>query len=83
MMTTRPAEKDQIRMVVRNLQPKLLQKMIVLPLPTFADLYEVGVQIEDTMKQGLIDHENEHPKRAFTRSSNAATSSKAAARTFV
>ena len=33
------------------------------------------------MKQGLIDHEKEQPKRAFTRSSNAATSSNAAART--
>ena len=57
MMTTRPLEKDQIRMVVCNLQPKLMQKMIVLPLPTFADLHEIGVQIEDAIKQGLIDHE--------------------------
>lgn len=82
MMTTRPAKKDQIRMVVHNLQPKLMQKMIVLPLLTFADLHEIGVQIEDAMKQGLIDHEKEQCKRAFTRSSNAATSSNAAARTF-
>jgi len=59
MMTTRPVEKDQIRMVVRNLQPKLMQKMIVLPLPTFADLHEIGIQIEDAMKQGLIDHGRE------------------------
>ncbi|KAL7178185.1 hypothetical protein ACSBR2_031353 [Camellia fascicularis] len=59
MMTIRPTDKDQIRMVVRNLQPKLMQKMIVLPLPTFADLHEIGVQIEDVMKQGLIDQEKE------------------------
>ena len=59
MMTTRPVKKDQIQMVVRNLQPKLMQKMIALPLPTFADLHEIGVQIEDAMKQGLIDHERE------------------------
>ncbi|KAF5932561.1 hypothetical protein HYC85_028732 [Camellia sinensis] len=81
MMTTRLAEKDQIRMVMRNLQPKLLQKMIVLPLPTFADLHEVGVQIEDAMKQGLIDQEREQPKWPFTRGLNAATSSNATART--
>ena len=56
--------------------------MIVLPLPTFADLHEIGVQIEDAMKQGLIDHEKEQPKRAFTRSSNATMSSNTAARTF-
>ncbi|KAL7202071.1 hypothetical protein ACSBR1_033698 [Camellia fascicularis] len=42
-MTTRPVDKDQIRMIMRNLQPRLMQKMIVLPLPTFADLHEIGV----------------------------------------
>ena len=50
MMTIRPVNKDQIRMVVRNLQPKLMQKMIILHLPTFADLHKIGVQIEDAMK---------------------------------
>ncbi|KAL7224487.1 hypothetical protein ACSBR1_025860 [Camellia fascicularis] len=59
MMTIRPVDKDQIRMVVRNLQPKLMQKMIVLPLPTFADLHEIGMQIEDAMEQGLIDQDKE------------------------
>ena len=50
MMTIRPVDKDQIRMVVHNLQPKLMQKMIVLLHPTFANLHEIGVQIEDAMK---------------------------------
>ena len=50
MLPIRPTDKDQIRMVVCNLQPKLMQKMIVLPFPTFSDLYEIGVQIEDAMK---------------------------------
>ena len=54
--------------------------MIVLPFPTFSDLHEMGVQIEDAMKQGLIDQEKEQPRRAFTRSSNATTSGDAAAR---
>ncbi|KAF5934446.1 hypothetical protein HYC85_030617 [Camellia sinensis] len=80
MMTIRPTDKDQIRMVVRNLQPKLMQKMIVLPFPSFLDLHEMGVQIEDAMKPGLIDQEKEQPRRAFTRSSNATTSGDAAAR---
>ncbi|KAF5934627.1 hypothetical protein HYC85_030798 [Camellia sinensis] len=71
MMTTRHSEKDQVRMVVCNLQGKLLQKMIVLPLFTIIELYEIGVQIEDAMKQGLITDEKEKPKRTFTRSSNA------------
>ncbi|KAF5934451.1 hypothetical protein HYC85_030622 [Camellia sinensis] len=80
MMTLRPTDKDQIRMIVRNLQPKLMQKMIVLPFPTFPDLHEMGVQIEDAMKQGLIDQEKEQPRRAFSRSSNATTSGDGAAR---
>ena len=80
MMTIRPVDKDQIQMVVRSLQPKLMQKMIVLPFPTFSDLHEMGVQIEDAMKQGLIDQEKEQPRRAFSRSSNATTSGDAAAR---
>ncbi|CAL5331373.1 unnamed protein product [Camellia sinensis] len=80
MMTLRPTDKDQIRMIVRNLQSKLMQKMIVIPFPTFSDLHEMGVQIEDAMKQGLFDQEKEQPRRAFTRSSNATTSGDAAAR---
>ena len=57
-----------------------MQKMIVLPFPTFSDLHEMGVQIEDAIKQGLIDQEKKQPRRAFTRSSNATTSGDAAAR---
>ncbi|KAF5934477.1 hypothetical protein HYC85_030648 [Camellia sinensis] len=80
MMTLRPTDKDQIRMIVRNLHPKLMQKMIVIPFPTFSDLHEMGVQIEDAMKQGLLDQEKEQPGRAFSRNSNATTSGDAAVR---
>ena len=65
-------------MVVRNLHDKLLQKMIVLPLFTFAELHEIGVQIEDTMKQGLITDETETAKRLFVHSSSAASGRTAA-----
>ena len=80
MMTLRPTDKDQIRMIVRNLQPKLMQKMIVLPLPTSSDLHEMGVQIEDAMKQGLIDQDREQPRRTFNRNNNAGPSGAATAR---
>ena len=49
-MTLRPTDKDQIRMIVRNLHPKLKQRMIVIPFLTLADLHEMVVQIEDAMK---------------------------------
>ncbi|KAF5932603.1 hypothetical protein HYC85_028774 [Camellia sinensis] len=74
MMTLRPTDKDQIRMIVRNLQPKLMQKMIVLLFPTFSDLHEMGVQIEDVLKQGLIDNDRKQPRRTFNRNTNAGPS---------
>ena len=61
-------------MIVRNLQLKLMQKMIVLPFPTFSDLHEMGVQIEDALKQGLIDNDREQPRRTFNRNTNAGPS---------
>ncbi|GMQ11233.1 hypothetical protein CsSME_00053943 [Camellia sinensis var. sinensis] len=75
MMTNRPLEKDQIRMIVRNLHGKMLQKMIVLPLFTFNDLHEIGVQIEDAIKQGIIVDDKEPVRKPFGRSSNATTNS--------
>ena len=54
--------------------------MIVLPLFTFTELHEMGVQIEDAMKQGLITDEKEQAKRPFMCSSNATTSGSTTAR---
>ncbi|KAF5934569.1 hypothetical protein HYC85_030740 [Camellia sinensis] len=81
MMTLRPTDKDQIRMIVRNLHTKLMQRMIVIPFPTFADLHEMGVQIEDALKQGLFDQDREQPRRTFNRNNNAGPSGAATART--
>ncbi|KAL7170381.1 hypothetical protein ACSBR2_035280 [Camellia fascicularis] len=53
-MANMPLEKDHVRMVVRNLHGRLLQKMIVLSLFNFKDLHEIRVQIEDAIKQGII-----------------------------
>jgi len=80
MMTLRPMDKDQIRMIVRNLQPKLMKRMIVLPFPTFSDLHEMRVQIEDAMKQGLFDQDRKQPRRTFNRNNNAGPSGAANAR---
>ena len=78
MMTTRPFDKDQIRMIVRNLHGMLLQKIIVLPLFTFPDLHGMGVQIEDAIRQGIFAEDNERLKRNVARSSNATTDGSAA-----
>ena len=46
MMTLRPTDKDQIRMIVRNLQPKLMQKMIVLPFLLFLTYMKWGCRLK-------------------------------------
>ncbi|XP_028086261.1 uncharacterized protein LOC114287183 [Camellia sinensis] len=75
MMTNMPSEKDQIRMVVRNLYGKILQKMIVLPFFSFKYLHQMGVQILDVMKQRIILDEQEPVRKTFVCDSNATRSS--------
>ena len=50
MMASRPPKKEQVRIIVRNLRERLLQKMVVLPLFNFKDLHEIEVQIEDAIR---------------------------------
>ncbi|KAF5933227.1 hypothetical protein HYC85_029398 [Camellia sinensis] len=38
------------------------------------DLHEMGVQIEDALKQGLIDNDKEQPRRTFNRNTNVGPS---------
>ncbi|XP_028108808.1 uncharacterized protein LOC114307614 [Camellia sinensis] len=73
-MTSRPFEKEQVKLVVQNLEPDMLQKMIVAPLSTFASLHELGGQIESTFKKGIIHRTREPAKKPFTRNTNASTS---------
>ncbi|KAL7186396.1 hypothetical protein ACSBR2_028192 [Camellia fascicularis] len=70
MMTTRPSEKDQIRMIVQNLH---VQKMIVLPLFAFPEFHEIRVQIEDAIRQGVFVEDNEPLKKIVVHNSNATT----------
>ncbi|XP_028084041.1 uncharacterized protein LOC114285214 [Camellia sinensis] len=72
-ITSRPSEREQVRLVVQNLELDMLQKMIVAPLSTFASLHELGVQIESAFKKGIIHKTSEPAKKPFTRSTNAST----------
>ena len=54
-MTTRPTEKDQVRMVIKNLQPQLMKHLIVQPLNTFEKLFDVGIQVEDAIRNGFLE----------------------------
>ena len=52
------AEKDQVRMIVRNVSPNLVKRLQIMNLKTFIDLYDDGLQAE----------EKENEKKKNTRS---------------
>jgi len=62
-------------MVFQNLEPDMLQRIIVAQLNTFAFLYKLGVQIESAFKKGIIHRTSEPARRPFTRNTNASNSS--------
>ncbi len=48
-MTNRPTEKDQVRLVVKILQPSYYEKLCYYPLATLEQLYDAGVLVEDIL----------------------------------
>ncbi|KAF5931633.1 hypothetical protein HYC85_027804 [Camellia sinensis] len=73
-MTDRPSEKDQVQMMVRNLEHDMLQKLIVAPLFTFKSLHELGVQVENAFNSGIIPRTSEPTRRAIAGSTNVGSS---------
>ncbi|XP_057986706.1 uncharacterized protein LOC131171253 [Hevea brasiliensis] len=59
-MTNRPAEKDQVRLVVKSLQPSYYEKLCYYPLATFEQLYDAGVLVEDVLNN---ERKSYQPKR--------------------
>ncbi|KAJ9159639.1 hypothetical protein P3X46_025130 [Hevea brasiliensis] len=59
-MTNRPAEKDQVRLVVKSLQPSYYEKLCYYPLATFKQLYDAGVLVKDVMNN---ERKSYQPKR--------------------
>ncbi|KAF5933077.1 hypothetical protein HYC85_029248 [Camellia sinensis] len=73
-MTDRPSERDQVQMMVRNLEHDMLQKLIVAPLFIFKSLHELGVQIENALNIKIIPRTSEPTRRAIAGSTNAGSS---------
>ncbi|KAJ9170390.1 hypothetical protein P3X46_018502 [Hevea brasiliensis] len=59
-MTNRPAEKDQVRLVVKSLQPSYYEKLCYYPLATFEQLYDAGILVEDVLNN---ERKSYQPKR--------------------
>ena len=73
-MTDWSSEMEQVRIVVQNLEPDILQKLIVAPLFTFKSLHELGVQIESAFNRGIIPRTREPIRRVISESTHAGSS---------
>ena len=60
-----PSEKDQVRMVIKNILPTYGRQLAPIPLKTFVDLYDVGIQVEDAINNGLIEKSDAKPQKKF------------------
>lgn len=56
--------------MVQNLEPDMLQKLIVAPLFIFKSLHELGVLIESAFNKGIIPRTREQIMRVFLGSTN-------------
>ena len=57
-MKNKLAEKDQVRMIVRNVSPNLVERLQMMNPKTFIDLYDDGLQAEEMESE----KKEEHPK---------------------
>ena len=47
LMMNKLAEKDQVRMIVRNVSPNMVERLQMMNPKTFIDLYDDGLQAEE------------------------------------
>ncbi|KAF5932140.1 hypothetical protein HYC85_028311 [Camellia sinensis] len=73
-MIDRPSKRDQVRIVVQNSEPNILQKLIVAPLFIFKTLHELGVQIKSAFNKGIIPKTSKPTTRMFSGNTNASSS---------
>ena len=48
-MPNRSSEKDQVRMVIKNILPTYGHQCAPISLKSFVDLYDAGIQVEDAI----------------------------------
>ena len=65
-MIYRPNEKDQVRMLVKNLQPIYHDRLFYQSIPIFEELFEIGTRIEDAICDGRISGAESLKKRKNT-----------------
>ena len=58
----RSNEKEQVCMIIKNMQPKNLKKLEFQSISTFEQLFDIGTRIEDAIRDGKIKRENQANK---------------------
>ena len=54
-MVSRPNEKDQINMIIKNLLPTYNSRLLSSPISSFGELCDCGTRIEDAINNGKLE----------------------------
>ena len=70
-MKEKPSEKDQILMIVRNLQPALARHMILAQASSdFKTFFETGLAVEEAVQLGILENADSFPEASQCRTSD-------------
>jgi hypothetical protein len=72
-MMDRPSEKEQMRIITRNLEPDFAKHLVVFQTSAdFKTFYEVGLAVEDAIRTGIFDKGESvsRPKRVYSGNSS-------------
>lgn len=64
-MTTRPLERGQLEMIVKNLLPEYQKHMYAQYLPDFKALIEIGYRMEDGIQSGVFQDKSSNTSNRY------------------
>ena len=77
LMKNKLAEKDQVRMVVRNVSPNLVERLQMMNPKSFVDLYDDGLQAEEMENEKKKNIRSTGTRNYPTRGTQQANTSRA------
>lgn len=73
-MMERPSEKEQMRIITRNLEPDFAKHLVVFQTTAdFKTFYEAGLAIEEAIQSGIFEKKEPIPKTKWVHSGNTDT----------
>ena len=76
-MKNKLAEKDQVRMIVRNVSPNLVERLQIMNPKTFVDHYDDGLQAEEMENEKKKNTRSTGTRNYLTRVTHQANTSRA------